>query len=64
MGYAQDLIDEVRLEEDTVEEKHDEYGKWSPQVEEEVEAELCIATQQELEGNLSSVCAQKLIDSA
>lgn len=61
MGFAQNLIDEVRLEEDTLEEKHDEYGKWNPQVEEEVEAELHIAVQQELEGNLSSSCAHNLI---
>jgi hypothetical protein len=53
---AQDLIDEISGD--------------SPQanlyreIEQEVEAELHIAIQQELEGNLSSNCAQRLIDTA
>jgi hypothetical protein len=58
MGYAQDLIDEIS----------DEYPQTTQHLfdnntEKEVEAELHVAIQQELGGNLSSDCAQALIDS-
>jgi hypothetical protein len=62
MGFAQDLLDEIGLETNPLVEKKE--PSWSPQIEQEVEAELHIAIQQELEGNLSSNCAQRLIDTA
>lgn len=61
MGFAQDLLDEIELETNPLAEKKE--PSWSLQVEQEVEAELHVAIQQELAGNLGPDCAQSLIDS-
>jgi hypothetical protein len=55
---AQDLLDEISEEYPTTTQH-----LFDEATEKEVEAELHIAMQQELRGNLSPTCAQALIDS-
>jgi len=57
MGFAQELINEIKYKDFLDRQKQKRL------VEQEVEEELSLAIQQELEGNLGLMCAQKLIDS-
>jgi hypothetical protein len=60
MAFAEELIEEIEC--DFFVAKSREETKLADQIEREVELELHKSIQEELAGNLSPTCAQRLID--